>query len=138
MKGEITHELTTPFEYHGNGENKTASVIILSAPSNKQRKHAAKLKQYFFQAINSLQGADKAEAEENAKDPKGSDIVALLMMSDVDANDIHEAFKGIITGGCAMVEGATSLTDSLYEKLSFEDTEEMLGDYLVNFLIPSF
>lgn len=138
MKGDITYDLKTPFEYHGNGENRTASVIILSAPSNKQRKPAAKLKQFFFQAINGLQGDEKADAEAKASDPKGSDIVALLMMSNVDANDVHEAFKGIITGGCAMVEGATSLTDSLYDKLSFEDTEEMLGDYLVNFLIPSF
>ena len=133
---DFAYELKTPISYHAGSDNKEAESVILSAPSNKQRRPAARLKQFFFQAIKDLKAEDQA-ANDDGKKPKGSDIVALLMMSDVDANAVHDAFKDIATSGCAMLDGAVSINDSLYEKMSFEDTEEMLGEYLVNFLIPS-
>ncbi|MCK5292964.1 MAG: hypothetical protein KAR39_13220 [Thermoplasmata archaeon] len=133
---DFAYDLKTPIDYHSGSENKEAVSVILSAPSNKQRRAAARLKQFFFQAINDLK-TDDQQASDDSKKPKGSEIVALLMMSNIDANDVHDAFKDIAISGCAMLDGAVSMNDSLYEKMSFEDTEEMLGEYLVNFLIPS-
>lgn len=134
---DFAYDLKATINYHASGENKEATAVILSAPSNKQRRAAARLKQFFFQAIKDLKSEDQSTGDDGKK-PKGSDIVALLMMSDVDIDDVHESFKDILTTGCAMIDGATSLTSLHYESLSYEDTEEMLGEYLVNFLIPSF
>lgn len=133
---DFAYDLKTPINYHASGENKEATAVILSAPSNKQRRAAARLKQFFFQAINAMK-TDDQPSDNDGKKPKGSDIVALLMMSDVDIDDVHEAFKDILITGCAMIDGATSLTSLHYDALSYEDTEEMLGEYLVAFLIPS-
>lgn len=138
---DFTHTLATPVPYQSGGENKDAKVIILSAPSNKQRRSAARLKQFFFQAIGSLDNnSEAAQAKDAAKSekPKGSDIVSLLNMSEVDCDEVHEAFMKLMTGGCALVDGEEPMTSIVYDNLSFADTEEMLGDYLVNFLIPSF
>lgn len=141
---EFAHVLKTPVSYHSGGDNKDAEAIILTAPSNKQRKPAAKLKQFFFQAINSLdadeeavKAAKEAKADEQKK-AKGSDLVSLLVMSDVDYVEVHDAFEKLMTSGCAKLDGDVDLNSMTYEKLSFEDTEAMLGDYLANFLIPSF
>jgi len=137
---DFTHKLQTTVKYQSGGENAEGKVIILSAPSNKQRRAAAKLKQYFFQSLGSLPDTGEAtEVKDAAKEKtKGSDIVSLMNMSEVDLDEVHDAFMQLMIGGCASVDGKEPVTEIIYNEIQFCDTEAMLGDYLVNFLIPSF
>lgn len=133
---DFAHELSSPVDYHSGGENKQATSVVLASPSNKQRRPAAKLKQCFFRALNSFSDEQAQDQKDDSK-PKGSAILALIMMSDVDIDEVHEAFKTLLTTGCAMLDGEVAMSNHHYDAIAFEDTEAMLGEYLVNFLIPS-
>lgn len=130
--------LAKPIKYAFEGNTHEGQLLVLYGPSNKHNKHRVKLQQGFFRAANSLRtsGVDQVEGDSNA--PTGPEILALMLASDVDMELYHEQFKKLIVApDICKVEDRVSLTDTLYDEMSPDDTDKLMGEYLANFILSS-
>ena len=58
---------------------------------------------------------------------KGADIVMMLLMSDVEFDDYQEIFVELLLNKICYVDEATKLTGTMYDEISDEDNEKLLG-----------
>ena len=138
IPSEIDIQLTTELEYHYQGSPKKTTCVTLRAPSNKQRKYVAKLKQGFFRAIENLRNTDQTGASDNKNEISGSDVLALVLMSEaVQFDEYLETFMMVATTGGVLIDGEEPMTSVLWERLSYEDAESMLGEYLAGFMLAA-
>ena|SRR3990167_9043702 len=139
FKSEFTFQLETPVSYHAGGNIVDGYELILKAPSNKQRHESAKLKQGFFRALKGMADnrgtVDTGEQKESAA-ISGSEVMSVIMMSDVDLSDYQENFRQLLLNGACYV-GGVKLTQPIFESLSDSDTERLMGEYIANFLLAS-
>lgn len=144
MKTDVIYQLKTPLNYHSRGEEVEASFITLFAPSYKHMDKTVPLKQAFYRAAAAIEG-ETVEQESTDTDTPDNDAgltpdiaVAMLYQSNEDMVKIFlyaaELFKA---PGIAKVEGSEKMTGAIIEKLSQDDLENMLGTYLVNFILAS-
>jgi hypothetical protein len=138
IKTEFEFNLTSPVEYHKGGDSIPCHILVLHAPSYKNRKYTTKLKQSFMRAIKDMQKTNEpVAAQEQSNDIDGVGVAGLLLMSDVDLNECYEDFKMILLHGGAFVEPDIPMTDLHFNQLMDDDLELLLGEYIANFLIPS-
>lgn len=140
MKSEIIVQLSTPIKYSVSGGFEDANELILKAPSNKHRRQANELKQGFFQALKgSADSSGNVETTADASDHEttGDEIVTALMMSDIDYGKYVETFRELLLNDVCYVTDAVKLTNPLFDALSLDDTDTLLGEYLTNFLLAS-
>ena len=107
-KSEFIFELIKPIPYHEGGKTVFAKQIIFKAPSNKQRRESAELKQGFMEALNGLNNKDEAKKDEKTKDDKekieGIDVISIIMMSKaVNYVDYQESFRTLMLNDIAYV-----------------------------------
>ena len=149
MKSEITFKLNVPFEYAVNGAVATASLLILKAPSNKQRFQRAKLKEFFYIAFNDSNAKAKdepAEApKEVASEPPSEEAFAeyviqtLYSCDKVKITEVLDEFKALLlSDGICKVEGEINLTQALYDKMDADDSDRLIGAYYAAFILASF
>jgi len=67
----------------------------------------------------------------------GKSVCTILMMSKVDINDCQDDFKEILLGNCCFVDKDMPLNEMMYNQISDDDINLLLGEYIANFLIPS-
>jgi hypothetical protein len=141
---EVT--LEDAIEVHVKGQPVEGTTVLLIAPSAKNRKEAFNMKQIFTRAITSMQKnasqeelssakARKAEATDD-KGPSGEEILMMILASDQDFDMFNEQFRKLLCHGCATICGEP-LNDHLYGKLSLDDAEKILAEYLEHFLMKS-
>lgn len=144
MMTDVIYQLKTPLNYHSRGEEVEASFITLFAPSYKHMDKTVPLKQAFYRAAAAIEGGT-VEQESTDTDTPDNDAgltpdmaVAMLYQSNEDMVKIFlyaaELFKA---PGIAKIEGSEKMTGAIIEKLSQDDLENMLGTYLVNFILAS-
>lgn len=150
-KSEFTFTLIKPVTYQEKGQAGVVSTEIrLMAPSNKQRRQVAILKEGFFGAIDETQSKNKLSKEEIASakediaateedDAFGVPQILYLLLSakSVDLNKYQEAFRELLLNEIAWVSETQKLTAPIYDELSIDDTESMMGEYISNFLLSS-
>jgi hypothetical protein len=136
LKTEANFNLTTPFEYAHKGQAATASFIQLSAPTARNSPECSALKQAFFRAAKAS-GATTKESEE-VTTPTGAEVImALAMSQDVDLPEVLVVGRRLLTSGIALVDGEEKLTAALLDKMSDEDFQNLLGEFLVAFCLAS-
>ena len=59
------------------------------------------------------------------------------MMSDIDYCKYVETFRELLINEICYLPNAIKLTSPLFDKLSLDDTDTLLGEYLANFLLAS-
>lgn len=136
---EFTHELQVPFDYHYKSQQTKANFITLMAPSVKTP-HRADLKQCFFRAIGGGDTSQQPQVDDSAKPetPTGSEIIQLIAMSkDVELSTFLEFGKVLLSSGVALIDGQTKLIKPLIDVMNPDELEEMLGDYMSNFILAS-
>jgi len=139
-KTEIIFNLSTPIEYHAKGNLEQSYELVLKAPSNRVGRQCNQLKQGFMRALKSLadgSGEVKTETDANGKEIKADEIIQVLQMSSIDYADYVDTFKSLITNKMAEVVDGVFLTIPMFENLSIDDTDKMLGEYLESFLLTS-
>jgi hypothetical protein len=136
------YDLKQPFEYSLKGESPTAEFIELRAPSSKVVTICADLKQCFLRA--STGGSGETEKSTSDKKPKeveftGDMIMMMVGMSkDVDLKSFYLHGSELFgKKGIALIDGEVSMKPEHLERISVEDFEAMLGEYLVNFTLAS-
>jgi len=151
MKSEIDFKLNVPFEYAVNGGVETASLLVLKAPSNKQRFQRAKLKEFFYVAFGesreessdakeTTEPKDAVQAEPPTEEAFAEYVVQTLYTSSkVKMVEVIDEFKQLLLSeGICKVEGSVNLTQALYDKMDAEDSDRLLGEYIGAFILASF
>ena len=135
---EFQYVLKQPFTYASKGENVEAKFIELTAPTSKTTHECAALKQAFFRAMSEREGTGET-ADETDLEVEGSDVMSLIAMSkDVDLPEVLDLGKRLFQmPGIALVDGETKLGNAVVERMSLDDFEDMLGEYMVNFILAS-
>jgi len=140
LKTEFQYVLKSPFSYASKGETIEAKFVVLTAPTSRTTHECAALKQAFFRAMGE-QDSTTATGAEQASDYtiEGPDIMTLLAMSkNVDFPDVLEVAKRLFQmPGIALVDGETKFGSALIDRMSIDDLEDMLGQYMVNFILAS-
>lgn len=133
--------LTKAIKYQANGEHKEGQLLVLTAPNNKQHALRIKIKQAYSRAITSLHqsgffaNAEKAEPKEKeSEEITGDAVSAVLYASEIDMVQLHDDFKRLICAGVCKVEDVEPMTAYIYEQLSCDDTDRLLGEYLAVFI----
>jgi hypothetical protein len=143
---EFEFVLTEPVSIHKGGELVPVTKLLLKAPSNSHRYYLIKLKQGFISSILSMQktfsgnksSAPAKESSEKAEDAFNAKMIVMaLLASDVDFMEYMEIFKNLICSDLCLVDGSVKLTGYLFDQISIEDSEELLGKYIESFLLSS-
>ena len=131
--------LSDPIKYQAKGENTEASLLELSAPAVNNRKKVAKLKQGFMRVINGLQNPDAkaAEGKKGNEKIKPEEIMALIQMGIIEYDEYIDIFVSLLISGVCKVDGEVDITQHMVNKISFEDMEKLMGEYLINFIVGS-
>ena len=139
FKEEFIFTLARPFLYHDKGAEVSCNQLILKAPSNKHRRQTARLKQGLFRAFPKDDGKtkDKEKAGGENGEITGTQVLTLIMMSQVDLVDYQENFRELLLNDAAMVSDSQRLTAPLYDKMCDQDTQMLMGEYVATFLLSS-
>jgi len=142
MAGSNEKEKDVPledtFEYSYKGSSEAASFIKILAPSAKNLVHCADLKQAFYRATKDAQSDAEASGSESKEKITGSDIIGLMYGSEhVEMSKVFLHAKELLTSGVCLVDGEAKLTKPLFDEMSQDDLEVLLGEYLVNFILRS-
>jgi hypothetical protein len=136
---EFNFNLSEPVSYSCKGEQIESSFITFTAPTSRNRRECAFLKQAFFKAVNSVHGSTKdVEQDVKAKvDISASDITDLLAMGSEDLSEVWEVSIKLFSSGVGMLGGEEKLTKLLLDQVHMDDLDSMVGEYLVNFTLRS-
>jgi hypothetical protein len=137
---EFQYSLKRSFSYSHKGDTVDAKFITLTAPTSRTAKECSALKQAFFRAMSEQQTVTSSgEATNTDLEIEGGDVMALLAMStEVDLPDVLDVGKKLFQQpGIALVDGEAKLGGTLIDRMSLDDFEDMLGEYMVNFILAS-
>lgn len=141
-ENEFIYELKTKFEYSFKGEMREASFISLRAPTMKEHNLASKLKQSIYNLIkNETQENDTQEKKTEKSTDDDAEITAeliLMMMfasNNIDINVVFEQAKELFGSGLALIDGEQKLNNPLVQKMSIDDFQNLIGEYIVNFIL---
>lgn len=135
----FTFELSEPIEYSAQGELRDGKSITFYAPKPSQRKRVMKLKQAFFQSLPKATGTEAPrEKQTNTEDPEidGDAVLLIIAQSDTDYAEFIETGRFVLCDN-GKIEDAVSLTSVTLDKVSMDDMEQMVGQYVANFIVKS-
>lgn len=132
----LKYELKTKFKIANKGEQKDASFLQITAPANNVINHVSVLDREFnkallsFSKINSdLVKNNKTDNEITEKDISGNELIMMLQAGGGDLKECYESLKSILLLTC-FVDGQIQFTSSMFEKMDYQDTKALLGEYL--------
>lgn len=135
---EFSFQLKKPVKYSHNGEDSEATFIILKEPSIKQLDYVTVFKKAFYQAAGKIESSSTEISGEDPKQVTGDQIMALLYQNSPDMKQLFNVAKKLFYSiNIARVDGVVEFSDAIYQTMSIEDFERMIGEYLVNFILAS-
>jgi len=139
---DFTYNLIHPVKFANNSKQDEIEYIVLSSPSTNQLRSSRMLKQLIMRGM--LEVSNKIDTKEEVKGKKqnaGIDCDAVLLMmygSNCDVDEYFSAFERLLKTEIAKINGTNiALIPDLYNSLSPDDIDNILGEYIVNFLMPS-
>lgn len=157
---EIEVKLNDPVNVAVGGQMSEIDIVTIAAPSNRQRKSAIKVKQLYSRAKASnidrlvsrmtpeqLKAGEEArkdrqdeDSEEKTEKVTAKSVVDSIASSDIDMEEVMESLETLLCGlgtdgkgGCCTI-GGVGLKRDLFADFSLEDSENLLGEYVSNFL----
>lgn len=146
IQDSFDYTLKQPLVLNSGGTKEaTIKTLTFTAPSYRQRSKALSIKQSFIKA--SLAAAKGVSTETDKKSKKvqeqdtaeldGSMYFMMLNQGDADIAEYVEEFGELLTSGCCTFNGSVTLGRVHFERISLEDVEAIIGEYLKRFLAPS-
>ncbi len=138
---EHTYTLKTPIRYAREGEMVDGSFVTMTAPTFREIDKVAPIKQAFMAAISEVSSGVEVTAEDaaaaDASKIDGKQVIQLLYSSKGSVADIMRHAEKLMRSGVFLLEGEKEFTSPLLDKMSLEDFEGLVGDYIANFIMPS-
>jgi hypothetical protein len=156
MEKSFKYEFINELEYDFNGDKAIAEYVEIMAPSNRLRLHTTVIECAYMSAAESQQHKlvsampeEKLTALMNsAKETKENEIneekqtpfqIVNNMLANLDAKKMNAVYNALemILKDTAMIDGNTKFGSALFSKMSFEDTKNLLGEYIDIFFTVS-
>ena len=138
-KSDFTFELSNPISYQDETGQKETKTLVLYAPSNKLSKQKVKLRQKVITSFLALGGGSRNQNKAN-EDEKASlepEQILFALAANDKFIDIKNEFCDLLKSGCLSLEGkCNTVTDYHLQQINDEELEEVMGQYIVNFIIP--
>ena len=85
-----------------------------------------------------LSQKNKGNEEENEKDKDltPSDIISIFYISETNLDSLFSVFKNLLKSTC-LFDGEIKATKHLLDSLELSDLENIIGEYFLNFVMPS-
>lgn len=148
-KSEIVVQLSDKITVQKSGEQLFSNKMTLKAPSAVHMTKLCTVKQIVMRAVKTAIAEATATQAVQAKaiqsQPSSDAVVsdadqAVLMLymnaSSEDMICVMNGFRELLFDGCGLVEGVV-VTDYVINQLLVKDIEHLLGEYIVNFIVPS-
>lgn len=134
MSKEILIELKSPFKVEKGGDEIEIDFISMNPPTGKIAHLCANLKSAFFNAVSKLPNEEQEKKDDG--DIKGGDILIMMYMSGINMEKVMITAQAIIkaTGSAG---GEKAMTQPMIDRMSPDDIEKCLGDYMANFILKS-
>lgn len=153
MQEEIVVELYQDLNYQSNG-NQTTNELILKAPIGKHERALCKLHQKLARCLleaakmardpGTLQEPPIPKEQEDSSDTEAQKSFTLLALragcKGDELYDFTQTFYKMIADGLCYINGPSgkvNVTVDLIRDLGFPDKNNILGEYIVNFIQPS-
>lgn len=146
---KINVELNDGVMYsNGSGEEIAGNFIVVKAPTGQIAHHVALIKTEIGKAtrnsladLKSLQSENSSEIskvnkEDNDPISLGDTLLTVMNMGDADMPKVYLAFKEILKESALLADEKT-MTLPLINRMSFNDLEKTLKEYLGNFIPAS-
>jgi hypothetical protein len=155
MTVQFEFVLSEEFKYSLNGEFVVAKKLLLSAPSSKQIRQAARLEQFYKRALNEQQEVilrigmgvlenlqkeakkhhkdSKDNAASNLKENARQILETLQSASKVNFEEVLEAFTDLLVSGVCLIDGKTEFQLVHKNYLSYSELKKILSEYIANF-----
>lgn len=160
MIKEFTYNFRNELMYAKDGEPVKAETITVKAPRNNVLRQVSLIEQYFEQSqVNMLKAFKDAigdvafqkmlesrGVEETAKEVKGksetSEIMKQFYAGGANLDKCYEALRQILISGntespTAVLDSRVKITSPIFSDMTPEDTKNILGEYVINFIIAS-
>jgi len=139
---EIRHTLEIPFKFVYKGQEEIAEFITLRPPTTKNRRECGALEQSFMRALPTSEGVVeeqiKSEPVEDSKPPTGTETMAMIAMSkNSDLGETMEIARKLFLSDVAYINGETKVVGNSIDNVSLDDFKELVGKYLVGFILRS-
>lgn len=151
MVEEYEYQLKREIMIADNGGMVPVGSVLLIAPSAKNSRAATGLQRLVQQSL-SAKASDKEPTEEEKKKAQAQsdadrdkpirerfparDVVNVIAASDLSGNTLEDAKNllfSLLTNGCAKMNDRDARQGDL-DKLSLYDVQNILGEYVANFL----
>lgn len=146
FKREAEYRLSEPIDYHCNGQLCRTDLLVLKAPTEKQRRTAPKIKEMISKALFSMvdlfkknvQDKSTVEQPENNEAPDAKAVLKTIEASNaVSFVEFREVFRELLKDGCCMIEGKVVITDYILDAMLAEEYDALIGVYIQNFMLTS-
>ena len=149
---EFEFELSNKIKYQSPRGEEESNILLLKPPLPKHERTVTKLQQKFARVVaesarknreyesrnqSTKEKDQNVPASEDKKSPAPSEVIIVLQQSDIDFYDFKEDFYGMISNGLCFIGDNVKATKDLLNKMSFDDKDKLLGEYFVNFMMPS-
>lgn len=157
METETQYDLTTSFDYGYQGEQLTASHLILHQPNATQLGECGKIRKWMNTALRQnrellgeedsarVDAAEARAADDDSEDQEeevideavdAGSVIALMARADIPLDQFYLTTQKILQGpGIVTVDGVTKMTPPLWKKLSAHDMELIVGQYIGVFFL---
>ncbi len=146
-KSEVVIQLSDKITVQKSGEQLFSNKITLKAPSAVHMIKLCSIKQIvmsaFKTAVAGAVGAattqvsqTKQQIDTNISDADQVITVLYMNTSSEEIICIMNDFKELLFAGCGLVEDVV-VTEYVLSQLLVKDIELLLGEYIVNFIVPS-
>ncbi len=138
-------QLGMPITYHAGSDEVEAGFVTLLAPTSKNLAECGRIKQGFMRAAvdiserNSKNGSDDSDKKEDSDDgsmPSGEEVMQMIYISNVDVTNLLLEFREMLKN-VGLLEGEYKMTSPIISSLSPFDIENLLGEYIANFIAAS-
>lgn len=142
LKEKIVN-LNSPIEYHAGGDSVEAGFVTLLAPTSKNLAECGRIKQGFMRAAvdiserSSNKEVDKKDdGDDDGSMPTATEVMQMIYLSSVDVSTLLLEFREMLKN-VGLLEGEYKMTSPLISSLSPFDVENLLGEYISNFIAAS-
>lgn len=139
---EFEFTLSEPVTIHKSGQSVPVAKILLKCPNSRQQRDRLIIKNGFLYNKNQST-ATATDTEQKANDvidnlTESQKILGGLFSTKTadEMDEILNAFKRLLLDGCGTFEGITA-TDHYLNQIDGDDFDSMLGEYIANFILPS-
>ena len=140
MQKKLNYELREKFEVALKGESVEVDSIEMSAPTNQIVDYVTILDNEFNKAIFQMSQMEVKEESRQENDVEteisSQSILMALSGAKTDLRKCHDALKNILIKTAWVKNGETRIKfeSGMYNKMSYNDTKNLLGEYLKFFL----